>query len=107
MVSSDQDLAGEMHNVYMCVLPMFHVFGLAVIMYSQLQRGNAIVSMAKFDLETLLKNIDKYRVSHLWIVPPIVLALAKNPVVKKYDLTSIKQIDPGCAFREGFDGGLR
>ncbi|XP_004251107.1 probable CoA ligase CCL7 [Solanum lycopersicum] len=97
MVSSDQDLAGEMHNVYMCVLPMFHVFGLAVIMYSQLQRGNAIVSMAKFDLETLLKNIDKYRVSHLWIVPPIVLALAKNPVVKKYDLTSIKQIGSGAA----------
>ncbi|XP_015058877.1 4-coumarate--CoA ligase-like 7 [Solanum pennellii] len=97
MVSSDQDLAGEMHNVYMCVLPMFHVFGLAVIMYAQLQRGNAIVSMAKFDLETLLKNIDKYRVSHLWIVPPIVLALAKNPVVKKYDLTSIKQIGSGAA----------
>lgn len=97
MVTSDQELAGEMHNVYLCVLPMFHVFGLAVIMYAQLQRGNAIVSMAKFDLETLLKNVDKYRVSHLWIVPPIVLALAKNPVVKKYNLTSIKQIGSGAA----------
>ncbi|KAH0715522.1 hypothetical protein KY284_008427 [Solanum tuberosum] len=97
MVTSDQELAGEMHNVYLCVLPMFHVFGLAVIMYAQLQRGNAIVSMAKFDLETVLKNVDKYRVSHLWIVPPIVLALAKNPVVKKYNLTSIKQIGSGAA----------
>lgn len=97
MVTSDQELAGEMHNVYLCVLPMFHVFGLAVIMYAQLQRGNAIVSMAKFNLETLLKNVDKYRVSHLWIVPPIVLALAKNPVVKKYNLTSIKQIGSGAA----------
>ncbi|MCD9646811.1 4-coumarate--CoA ligase-like 7 [Datura stramonium] len=97
MVTSDQDFAGEMHNVFLCVLPMFHVFGLAVIMYAQLQRGNAIVSMAKFDLEMLLKNIDKYRVTHLWIVPPVVLALAKNPVVKKYNLTSLKQIGSGAA----------
>ncbi|XP_055833893.1 probable CoA ligase CCL7 [Solanum dulcamara] len=97
MVTCDQDLVGEMHNVYLCVLPMFHVFGLAVIMYAQLQRGNAIVSMAKFDLEMVLKNVEKYRVSHLWIVPPIVLALAKNPVVKKYNLTSLKQIGSGAA----------
>lgn len=97
MVTSDQELAGEMHNVFLCVLPMFHVFGLAVIMYSQLQRGNAIVSMSKFDLEMVLKNVDKYRVTNLWIVPPVVLALAKNPVVKKYNLTSLKQIGSGAA----------
>ncbi|KAJ8543900.1 hypothetical protein K7X08_025518 [Anisodus acutangulus] len=97
MVTCDQELFGEMHNVFLCVLPMFHVFGLAVIMYAQLQRGNAIVSMSKFDLEMLLKNVDKYRVTHLWIVPPVILALAKNPVVKKYNLTSLKQIGSGAA----------
>ncbi|KAK4356421.1 hypothetical protein RND71_025392 [Anisodus tanguticus] len=97
MVTCDQELFGEMHNVFLCVLPMFHVFGLAVIMYAQLQRGNAIVSMSKFDLEMLLKNVEKYRVTHLWIVPPVILALAKNPVVKKYNLTSLKQIGSGAA----------
>lgn len=97
MVTSDQELFGEMHNVFLCVLPMFHVFGLAVIMYSQLQRGNAMVSMGKFDLELVLKNVEKYRVTNLWIVPPVVLALAKNPVVKKYNLTSLKQIGSGAA----------
>ncbi|OIT28750.1 PREDICTED: 4-coumarate--CoA ligase-like 7 [Nicotiana attenuata] len=97
MVTADQDLKGEMHNVFLCVLPMFHVFGLAVIMYAQLQRGSAIVSMAKFDLEMILKTVDKYRVTHLWIVPPVVLALAKNPVVKKYNLTSLRNIGSGAA----------
>ncbi|KAI8573575.1 hypothetical protein RHMOL_Rhmol01G0288200 [Rhododendron molle] len=48
MVTTDQKLAGEMHNVYLCVLPLFHVLGLASIMFAQLQRGNAIVSMGKF-----------------------------------------------------------
>ncbi|XP_060169607.1 probable CoA ligase CCL7 [Lycium barbarum] len=97
MVTCDQELFGEMHNVFLCVLPMFHVFGLAVIMYAQLQRGNAIVSMAKFDLKMLLENVEKYRVTHLWIVPPVILALAKNPMVKKYNLTSLKQIGSGAA----------
>ncbi|KAK6163405.1 hypothetical protein DH2020_000269 [Rehmannia glutinosa] len=60
MVTADQDFAGEMHNSFLCVLPMFHVFGLAVIMYAQLQRGNAVVSMSKFDLELILKTVEKY-----------------------------------------------
>ncbi|XP_059659309.1 probable CoA ligase CCL7 isoform X2 [Cornus florida] len=98
LVTADQELAGEMHNVFLCVIPMFHVFGLSVILYSQLQRGNAVVSMAKFDLEMILRSIEKYRVTHFWVVPPIILALAKQTsVVKKYDLSSLRQIGSGAA----------
>ncbi|KAA8544123.1 hypothetical protein F0562_022135 [Nyssa sinensis] len=97
MVTADQELAGEMYNVFLCVLPMFHVFGLCVIMYSQLQRGSAVVSMGKFDLEMILRVIEKYRVTNLWAVPPIILALSKQSVVKKYDLSSLRQIGSGAA----------
>ncbi|CAA0832599.1 4-coumarate--CoA ligase-like 7 [Striga hermonthica] len=97
MVTSDQESAGESDNVFLCFLPMFHVFGLAVILYSQLQRGNVVVSMSRFDLELILKMVEKYRVTHMWVVPPIVLGLAKSPVVKKYDLSSLKQIGSGAA----------
>ncbi|KAE9445880.1 hypothetical protein C3L33_22230, partial [Rhododendron williamsianum] len=64
---------------------------------SALMRGDAIVSMAKFDLEMFLRAVEKYRVTHLWLVPPIVLALAKNSVVKKYDTSSLRQIGSGAA----------
>ncbi|KAL3828488.1 hypothetical protein ACJIZ3_017290 [Penstemon smallii] len=97
MVTADQELAGEKNNLYLCVLPMFHVFGLAVIMYAQLQRGNGIVSMSKFDFEMILKTVEKYRVTHLMVVPPIILALAKSSLVNKYDLLSLKQIGSGAA----------
>ncbi|XAR60013.1 hypothetical protein NMG60_11033236 [Bertholletia excelsa] len=97
MVTADQELAGEMRNVFLCVLPMFHVFGLAVILYSQLQRGNAVVSLGRFDLEMVLRCVEKYKVTHLWVVPPIILALAKQSVVKKYDLSSLRQIGSGAA----------
>lgn len=97
MIVSDQEVAGEMHNLFLCLLPMFHVFGLAVIMYAQLQRGNAVVSMSKYDLEMILKTVEKYGVTHMWVVPPIILALAKNNVVKKYNLSTLKQIGSGAA----------
>jgi 4-coumarate--CoA ligase len=97
MVVADQDFLGQMHNLFLCVLPMFHVFGLAIIMYSQLQRGNGIVSMAKFDLVMVLKTVEKYRVTHMWVVPPIILALAKQKVVKEFDLSSLKEIGSGAA----------
>ncbi|KAG6435185.1 hypothetical protein SASPL_100055 [Salvia splendens] len=97
MITADQEMAGEVNCAFLCVLPMFHVFGLAVIMFSQLQRGSAIVSMSKFDFEMILKTVDKYGVTHLWVVPPIVLALAKNSMVKKYNLSTLKQVGSGAA----------
>ncbi|KAH7561103.1 hypothetical protein ACOSP7_016319 [Xanthoceras sorbifolium] len=97
MITMDQELAGELNSVYLCALPMFHVFGLAVLVYSQLQKGNTVVSMAKFDFEMALRAIEKYRVTHFWVVPPIVLALAKHSLVKKFDLSSLKHIGSGAA----------
>ncbi|KAH8483384.1 hypothetical protein H0E87_027972 [Populus deltoides] len=97
MVSMDQVMAGEIHNVFLCFLPMFHVFGLAVITYSQLQMGNAVVSMGKFEFETVLRTIEKYRVTHMWVVPPVILALSKQNLVKKYDLSSLRNIGSGAA----------
>lgn len=97
MVAMDDDMAGEKDDVFLCVLPMFHVFGLAVIVYSQLRRGNAVVSLRRFEFEVFLKTIEKYKVTNLWCVPPIVLALAKQSVVKKYDLSSLKRIGSGAA----------
>lgn len=97
MINMDQELAGEMHNVFLCVLPMFHVFGLAVISFSRLTAGNLVVSIGKFEFESFLRAVEKYRVTDLWIVPPIVLALAKQSAVKKYDLSSLRCIGSGAA----------
>ncbi|RHN60677.1 hypothetical protein MtrunA17_Chr4g0028431 [Medicago truncatula] len=52
MINMDDDLAGELNNVFFCVLPMFiHVFRLVVITYAQLRRGSTVVSTGRFELE--------------------------------------------------------
>ncbi|PON49057.1 4-coumarate-CoA ligase [Parasponia andersonii] len=97
MVPSDQDRYGEPQNVCLCFLPMFHIFGLSVITYSQLRRGNSVVSMGKFEFENALRVVEKYRVTHMFVVPPVMIALAKQSVVKKYDLSSLKMVLSGAA----------
>lgn len=97
MVSQDQDRSGDPRNVFLCFLPMFHVFGLSIVLYAQLQRGNAVVSMAKFELEKALRVVMKYKITHLYLVPPVIIALTKQSVVKNYDLSSLKEILSGAA----------
>lgn len=97
MIAMDQEMAGEVHNLFLCVLPLYHVFGFAVVTYAQLRYGNTVVSMARFDLEKILKAVEKYKITHMWVVPPIILALSKQSVVKKYDLSSLRQVGSGAA----------
>ncbi|GAB2215195.1 hypothetical protein Droror1_Dr00019575 [Drosera rotundifolia] len=97
MIVDDQDVEGRNDNVMLIVLPLFHVFGLVVLLYAQLQRGNTVVIMGRYDLEMLLRAVERYRVSHLWVVPPIMLALTKQARVTKYDLSSLREVGSGAA----------
>ena len=79
------------------VLPLFHIYGLVVVLNMGLHLGATIVTMPRFDLEQFLTLIQKYRVTLSHIVPPIVLQLTNNPIVDNYDLSSLKMIFCGAA----------
>jgi acyl-CoA synthetase (AMP-forming)/AMP-acid ligase II len=84
-------------DTLLCVLPLFHIYGLVVVLNMGLHMGATIVMMPRFDLEEFLSLIQKYRVTLSHIVPPIVLQLAQNPIIDKYDLSSLKMIFSGAA----------
>jgi acyl-CoA synthetase (AMP-forming)/AMP-acid ligase II len=79
------------------VLPFFHIYGLLVIMNYALSCGAAIVVLGRFDLEEFLGVIQDQRVTFAHLVPPILLALAKHPLVDAYDLSSLQGIVSGAA----------
>ena len=55
--------------------------------------------MPRFDFKQMLKNIEKYRITMVMIVPPIVVMLTKDPDVRagKYDLSSVTDFGSGAA----------
>ena len=95
-------LAGEAERL-IAVLPFFHIYGLVVLMASALSRGSTLVTMPRFDLEQFLTLVQDQRITRAYLVPPIVLALAKHPLVDKYDLSSLQSIFSGAA---PLDAGL-
>ena len=74
-------------------LPFFHIYGLLVSMLFYGWKGLPVYTMSgRFDFELMLEMIQKYKPSHAHLVPPIILGLAKNPLVDKYDLSTLKTI---------------
>lgn len=53
--------------------------------------------MAKFDLEKFCSVVQSHRVTLAYAAPPVVLALANNPIVQRYDLSSLRVIMSAAA----------
>lgn len=85
------------NDTLICVLPLFHIYGLVVILNMGLYVGATIVTLPRFDLEQFLKCIDDYKVTLAHLVPPVVLALSKSPVVDNFDLSTLGTIFSGAA----------
>jgi acyl-CoA synthetase (AMP-forming)/AMP-acid ligase II len=84
-------------DVVIAVLPFFHIYGMSVIMNHGISQGGTLVTMPRFDLALFLQLIQDHRVTRAFLVPPIVLALAKHPMVDDYDLSSLQVIFCGAA----------
>lgn len=59
--------------------------------------GFPIYVMRKFVYEEFLSTIQKYRITHLQVAPPILIMLDKRPETPRYDLSSVKSILCGAA----------
>jgi acyl-CoA synthetase (AMP-forming)/AMP-acid ligase II len=77
-------------DTLLAFLPYFHIYGIVMFLSYGLWRGATIVNMARFDLEQYLELVQRYGVTYLHLVPPVVIALAKHPVVDKYDLSKAR-----------------
>jgi acyl-CoA synthetase (AMP-forming)/AMP-acid ligase II len=84
-------------DTVLAVLPFFHIYGLTVIMGAALAVGATVVTMPRFDLEEFLRLHQEHRVTRGFVVPPIMLALAKHPLIDSYDLSSLEFITSGAA----------
>nr|AIG22503.1 4-coumarate:CoA ligase [Eucalyptus urophylla] len=104
VTSVAQQVDGDNPNLYfhkedviLCTLPLFHIYSLNSVMFCALRVGAAILIMQKFEIVALMELVQRYRVTILPIVPPIVLAIAKSAEVDRYDLSSIRTIMSGAA----------
>jgi len=91
VITLDEDEA------FVAVLPFFHIYGMQVLMNMGLRGGCRIVTMPRFDLEQFLSLHQEHKLTRAFVAPPMVVALAKHPLVDTYDLSSLKMVFSGAA----------
>uniref|UniRef100_A0A0D9VJT6 4-coumarate--CoA ligase n=1 Tax=Leersia perrieri TaxID=77586 RepID=A0A0D9VJT6_9ORYZ len=104
VASVAQQVDGDNPNLHMgegdvalCVLPLFHIFSLNSVLLCAVRAGAAVMLMPRFEMGAMLQGIERWRVTVAAVVPPLVLALAKNPDVERHDLSSIRIVLSGAA----------
>ena len=91
--------AAEMREdeTMVAVLPFFHIYGMQVLMNCGLRAGATIVTLPRFDLEQFLSVHQEHGITRSFVAPPIVVALAKHPLVDSFDMSKLEQVFSGAA----------
>ncbi|XP_065091158.1 luciferin 4-monooxygenase-like [Ochlerotatus camptorhynchus] len=82
--------------VALAVTPLFHVLA-SVGLINMVTNNCRCVLMPKFDAHLFLNSIQKYKVNLMSVVPPLMVFLAKHPMVDNYDLSSLMTLFCGAA----------
>src|SRR5579871_1854530 len=80
-----------------CVLPLFHIFALTVVMLSCIRRGHLISLHQRFDVESVMRNIEVKRATYFPGVPTMWIAIAALPDLEKRDFSSLRNAGSGGA----------
>lgn len=94
-------------------LPFYHIYGknksyiysskanllqgLTSLVHQAIYNGLELIVMAKYDLEKFCSYIQKYKITLAYVVPPVLLQLAKNHNVGRFDLSSLRMMSSGAA----------
>jgi len=78
------------NDTLIAFLPYFHIYGIVMFLSFGLGHGATLVSMPRFDLEQFCELVQRHGATYLHLVPPVVIALAKHPMVDRYDFSNVK-----------------
>lgn len=85
------------YNRVLAVIPLFHISGLVHFIHYPVLGNAEVYMLPTFTMETMLDTVTKYKIPDLFLVPPIIIRLVRDPIVDKYDLRHVKRILSGAA----------
>lgn len=76
-------------------LPMFHLYGLGIILFTMLSQGCKLITFPKYGIEALIKFCERYKPNLIHTVPPIgkILPTKKNNSTQLIFITVLSMID--------------
>ncbi|KZS14605.1 4-coumarate--CoA ligase 3 [Daphnia magna] len=71
-----------LQEVYVCILPFFHMYGMVGVMLTGLDLGAKMVILPRFEGDSYVNSLHQHHPSTLHLVPPLVLFLGHRPDLK-------------------------
>ena len=84
-------------DVVLVHLPLFHIYGMTVLMLNSVYAGATQVMMGRFEMDLFLSLIDQHRITKLFTAPPVILGLSLTPLTSRYDTSSLQMVMSGAA----------
>ncbi|KAG7448159.1 AMP binding protein [Guyanagaster necrorhizus] len=87
----------DVGSVVLGFLPMYHIYGATSLLFSGQKLGLTVVIQKRFDPISFCSDIQKYKVTTVTVVPPVLVFLSRHPIVEKFDLSTLKMLVSGAA----------
>jgi acyl-CoA synthetase (AMP-forming)/AMP-acid ligase II len=97
LADRDEDNTVTKEDVVLVHLPLFHIYGMTVLMQQSIYAGATQVMMGRFDMADFLSLIQNHRVTALYTAPPVGVGLSQTPLVDQYDVSSLRFVMFGAA----------
>jgi len=95
--AQEKSMGGGAQHRVICVLPLFHIYALSAVLLRQLDAGSLILLRPRFEIETVLRDIEVKRATIFPGVPTMWIALANHPGIEARDLSSLIYCGSGGA----------
>jgi len=83
-------------DVIVGLLPFYHSWGACTCVNSPIYSGARVITLSRFDAEELFKIIERERATVLYGAASMFTMLTSNPVINKYNLSSLKYVKAGA-----------
>ncbi len=94
---ANYSLAMTPSSVHLAILPFFHVTGMHFCMTAPVYGGGTMVILSRWDRETAIQAIEKYRCSHWINISTMVVDILSAPDIDSRDLNSLMVVGGGGA----------
>ncbi len=81
----------------MVVHPLFFTAPINCTVLPMLYLGGSVVILDGFDPQDFLATVEREKITHVIVVPTMLIRLLEYPDLKKYDVSSLKQVIYGSA----------
>lgn len=82
---------------WLTFLPWYHAYAQCFTLIVPCKLRQSVYVMSQFKLEPYLKHIEKYKITNLQLVPPVLVMMSKRHGIEQLDLSSVKWIMSAAA----------